>query len=74
MAAISFSMARNGGAEYTLAAGSQTVTEAANAPAAGDIEIRLADGVPWTKLELYQALETLWRFIDDVNETTSIPL
>lgn len=76
MAAVSFSMARNGGAENVLAAGSQTVTEGTSAPGAGDIEIRIADpaSVPWTKKEIGTALDTLWRFLTDPGESTSIPL
>lgn len=74
MAAVSFSMARNGSAEFTLAAGSQTVTEGSSAPGAGDIEIRLADGVPWTKHEIRLALGILWDFLADPNESTTIPL
>lgn len=61
MAAVSFSMSRNGLAENVLANGSATVTFAANAPAAGDIEVRLANGVAWTQNEIEEALDILWR-------------
>lgn len=76
MAAISFSMSRNGDAIDNLSAGAQTVTEGTSAPGAGDIEIRLADpaSVPWTKREIEQALETMWRFLTDPGRSTSIAL
>lgn len=72
MAAISFSMARNGGAIDVLAAGSQTVTEGTSAPGAGDIEVRLGDGVAWTQNEIEIALDVIEKFISD--SSTSIPL
>ena len=74
MAAVSFSMSRNGDAIDVLANGSQTVTEGTSAPGAGDIEIRLADPatVPWTKAEIERALDTMWRFLTDPGRSTSI--
>lgn len=76
MAAISFSMSRTGFAIDVLAAGSQTVTEGTSAPGAGDIEIRLADpaSVAWTKEEIEEALDILWRFMSDPGRSTSIAL
>lgn len=73
---VSFSMARNGSAEYVLAAGSQTVTEGTSAPGAGDIEVRIASTVtvPWTKKEIEIALDTIFRFLSDPGESTSIAL
>ena len=74
MAAVSFSASRNGGAIDVLAAGSQTWTEGTSAPGAGDIEIRFADGVAWTRNEIEIAMDTLFRFLLDANRQTSIPL
>ena len=75
MAAVSFSMSRGTG-EATLAAGSQTVTEGTSAPGAGEIEVRIADPgtVAWTKREIKEAMDTIYRFLQDVNRSTSIPL
>lgn len=75
MAAVSFSLSR-GALIDTLAAGSQTVTEGTSAPGAGDIEVRIADPgtVPWTKKDIELALDTIWRYLKDVNRSTSIPL
>lgn len=60
---VSWSMSRNGEAISTLANGTTTVTEGVAAPGAGDIEVRIASTitVPWTKLELKNAMDTLWR-------------
>lgn len=74
MAAISFSTTRNGDAINSLTAGAQVVTEGTQAPSAGQLEIRLADGVPWTKRELKTALDNIWRFLQDPLNSTSIPL
>lgn len=76
MAAISFSMSRTGYAIDALVAGSQTVTEGTSAPGAGDIEIRLADpaSVAWTKQEIEEAMDMLWRFMIDPNRSTTIGL
>lgn len=75
MAAVSFSVVRGTG-EYSLTAGAEVVTEGTSAPGAGDLEVRIADpaSVAWTKQELYLALEKIWRYLDDVRESTSIPL
>lgn len=73
---VSFSMSKNGSSEYVLAAGSQTVTEGTSAPGAGDIEVRLASTVTvaWTKKEIEIALDTIFRFLSDPGESTSIAL
>ena len=73
MASVSFSLNR-GTTENTFAAGSQTVTEGPSAPGAGDLEIRvnLADG--WTKNEIREAFETIYRFFSNPNNSTSIGL
>lgn len=75
MAAVSFSLSR-GTDENTLAAGSQTVTEGTSAPGAGDLEIRIADPgtVAWTKREIKEAVDTIWRYLTDANKSTTIPL
>lgn len=75
MAAVSFSLSR-GTDENTLVAGSQTVTEGTSAPGAGDLEIRIADPgtVPWTKREIKEATDTIFRYLSDVNRSTTIPL
>jgi len=76
MAAVSFSVARAGYAIDDLTAGSQRVTEGTSAPGAGDLEIRIADpaSVAWTKNELEEAMDTIWRFLTDPNRSASIPL
>jgi len=75
MAAVSFSLSR-GTLENTLAAGSQSITEATSAPGAGDIELRIADPgtTPWTKREIREAVNAIYRFLEDVNRSTTIPL
>lgn len=75
MAAVSFSLSR-GALLDTLAAGSQTITEGTAAPGAGDIELRIADpgSVAWTKREIKEAVEAIWRFLQDPTKSTSIPL
>lgn len=63
---VSWSMSKNGGAISTLAAGTQTVTEGTSAPGAGDIEVRIGSTVTvaWTRKELKNALDTIWRTIN----------
>lgn len=75
MAAVSFSLTR-GTTIDTLAAGSQTVTEGTSAPGAGDIELRITDPatIPWTKREIKEAMDVFYRFLQDANRSTSIPL
>lgn len=68
MAAISLSVARGVGIDYVEGSGSQTVTVAANAPAAGDIEVRfssaaLAAGL--TSREAREAVNIIFRYILD---------
>lgn len=74
MADISFSMARNGAAIDTLAAGSQAVTEGTATPGAGDIEVRISGTAGWTKREIEDAMDTIARFFWNANNSTSIPL
>lgn len=75
MAAISFSLSR-GTDENTLAAGSQTVTEGTSAPGAGDLELRIADPgtAAWSKREIEEAMGTIFRFLSDVNRSTTVIL
>lgn len=73
MASASFSLNR-GTTENTFAAGSQTVTEGTSVPGAGDLEIRINVSDGWTKNELREAFETIYRFFSDPNNSTSIPL
>lgn len=73
MAAVSFYSTRDGGRLDVQAAGSQIWTGGTSAPGSGDIEIRLADGVPWTRQELYMKLENLIKFLQE-NGSTAVPL
>lgn len=73
MASVSFSLTRGTEIE-TLAAGSQTVTEGTSAPGAGDLEVRINLVRNFTKLEIEQAMDTIWRFMSDPNRSTTIPL
>lgn len=73
MASASFTMTR--GTEIdTLVAGSQTVTEGTHAPSTGDIQVCIDLAKNYTKLEIEQALQTIWRFLSDPDRSTSIPL
>lgn len=62
---VSFSMARNAGAINNLSNGAVVVTIGTAAPGAGDLEVRIASvlTVLWTKKELKQALDEIWRAI-----------
>jgi hypothetical protein len=74
MASASFQIDR-GTAIDTLAAGSQSITEGTAAPTtANNIEVRIDVAAGWTKNEIEQALDTIFRYILDVNRSTSIPL
>lgn len=73
MASASFSMTR-GVSIDNLAAGAQAVTEGTSAPGAGDIEIRVDLTKNFTKAEIRRYLETIWRFLDNKDRSTSIPL
>lgn len=75
MAAISFSLSR-GTDENTLSGGAQTVTEGTSAPGAGDLEVRLADPAtaPWSKREIKEAMDVVFRFLSDVNRSTTVIL
>ncbi len=75
MAAVSFSLNRGQFIDL-LVAGSQAVTEGTAAPGAGELEVRIADPgtVPWTKNEIERAMDTIFRFLSNPNNSTSIPL
>lgn len=73
MAAVSFYSTRDGGRKAALAAGSQTWTQGTNAPGSGDIEIRLGDGVAWTRDEIKRKLHTLVEFLLE-GGSTAYPL
>lgn len=75
MASASFQIARNGDAIDALVAGSQNVSEGTAAPTtANGIEVRIDVAGGWTKAEVERALDTIWRFIQNANNSTSIPL
>lgn len=73
MASVSYSLTR--GTEIDrLATGVQTVTAGTAVPGAGDIEVRINLAKNFTKLEVEQALETIWRFIENPDRDTNFPL
>lgn len=75
MASASFQIARNGGAIDNLVAGSQAVTEGTAAPTTPNgIEIRIDVAGGWTKAEVRRAIETIWRYLENPLNSTSIPL
>lgn len=74
MAALSFSMSRNGLTEDGRTAGTGTVTQDTQAPNAGDVEIRIsaaaiAAGI--SKMELEEMLDRLWRFAYDTTQSSN---
>jgi hypothetical protein len=74
MASASFQVAR-GAFNDTLAVGAQTVTEATAAPTtANGIEVRIDVAGGWTKREIREALNVVWRFLDNPMNSTSIPI
>lgn len=73
MSSASFSMSR-GVFNDALVAGSQAVTEGTSAPGAGDIEVRIDLSKSFTKLEIEEYLDAIWRFLTDPTRSTSIPL
>lgn len=75
MASVSFQVPFTSGEIDILAAGSQEVTEGTAAPTtAGGIEVRIDMASAWTKNEIEQKLDTIFRFLTDPNRSTSIPL
>jgi hypothetical protein len=74
MTAASFQIARGVGTD-SLSAGSQTVTEGTAAPTtANGIEVRVDVAGGWTKKEVRNALNVIWRFLNNRLNSTSIPL
>lgn len=75
MASASFQIARTGDAIDNLSAGAQNVTEGVAAPTtANGIEVRIDVAGGWTKAEVERALDTIWRYIQNPLNSTSIPL
>lgn len=75
MASVSFQIPFTSGEIDILAAGSQEVTEGTAAPTTvGGIEVRIDMASGWTKAEIERKLDTIFRFVLDVNRSTSIPL
>jgi len=74
MAALSFSVAR-GATENVFAAGSQSVTPGTNAPAAGDVEVRISDAgltAGITEREVTELVGTIMRYIQDPFRNSSV--
>lgn len=74
MANVSFSMVRGFTSENTLAAGTSNVTVGTLAPNAGDIEVRISTTNNITKREIEEALESIFRFLSNPANSTTIPL
>lgn len=75
MASVSFQIPFTSGEIDILVAGSQEVTEGTAAPTtANGLEIRIDMASGWTKAEIRRSLETIFRFFDNANNSTSIPL
>lgn len=75
MASVSFQIPFTSGEIDTLATGSQEVTEGTAAPTtAGGIEVRIDMASGWTKNEIEQKLDTIFRYLSNANNSTSIPL
>ena len=72
MASVSFSLTR-GTLIDTFASGSQTVTEGTSAPGAGDMEVRIDLTKNLTKKEIRQAMDVIWRFLNNPNTSPTIP-
>jgi hypothetical protein len=70
MASASFSVTRTSLSE----GGPNQVTEGTLAPGAGTLEVRVNLATGWTKLEVEQAMERIFRFLSDVNNSTSLVL
>jgi hypothetical protein len=70
MASVSYSVNR-GTLEQTLAAGSQTVTVGA-AAATGDLSVSIDLTKNWTKREIKEALDVIFRFFDNPNNDNTI--
>jgi hypothetical protein len=73
MSSVSYSVAR-GTIENTLVAGSQTVTVGTSAPATLDLSVNIDLTKGWTKREIKEAVDAIWRYLDDALYDTNIPL
>jgi hypothetical protein len=73
MASASFSVVR-GGQIDSLSVGAQAVTEGTAAIGTGDLEVRIDLTKGWTKNEIELAMDTIWRYIENSNNSTSIPM
>ena len=74
MASISFSVNRGTLIDTLGAAGSQTVTEGTDAISTGDLELIIDGTKHWTKKEIKQALDVIWRYLTDPTKSTSVIL
>jgi hypothetical protein len=72
MASVSYSVNR-GTLEQTLAAGSQTVT-VGTAAATGDLSLSVDLTKNWTKREVKEAMDVIFRYLDDALYDNTIPL
>lgn len=74
MTSASWSTSR-GALEFNVSgSGSQPITEGTNVPGAGDIELRVNLAANMTKREIKEAVDAFYRFLSDVNFSTSVPL
>jgi hypothetical protein len=71
MASASWSMVRGIPNDNST---SVAVTEGTSAPGAGDIEVRVDLTKNFTKNEIEIYLDTIWRFLMDLNNSHSVPL
>jgi hypothetical protein len=73
MASVSYSLVRGAQIDVVGASGSQVVTEGTSAPGAGDLEIRIDLTKNFTKKELKQSFDTIWRYLNNRNLSPTIP-
>jgi hypothetical protein len=73
MSSASYSTTRGVG-EWTDTTGSQVVTVGTQAPAVGDIEVRIDLTKNLTRREIKEALDRIWRFLDSGLWDTQNPL
>lgn len=74
MASASFQIARGAGID-SLSVGAQNVTEGVAAPTtANAIEVRIDVAAGWTRKEIENALQIIYNYLKNNNNSTSIPL
>lgn len=73
MASASFSLTR-GTLQDKLSGGAQTVTEGTLVPGAGDLEVRIDLTKNFTKKEVKNAFDVIWRYIQNPNSSTTLPI